>query len=144
MNRPSFAPVYLLRTARAGLRRLTFCGALCLPALAAAVDRSPAVMQALSQYADQAVRTGRWLVVNVQAEHPGDLLWRRATSRDPEPKLCAALAAVAARATAIPPPVPSQSGTAAPAPRQILAGVADLTRRQRPMNPADRPSPGIG
>lgn len=114
-----------------------------LPALAAVVDRSPAVVQALSRSADQAVRTGRWIVPNTAARRANEPLWRRATRADPEPRLCAALSAVAAHAAAFTPPAPPSTAPSMPSPRETLAGVAGLGRRTRPARPGQRPETGL-
>jgi hypothetical protein len=115
-----------------------------LPALALAVDRSPAVLRALSRHARQCVHDGRWLVVNTDAEKAGDPMWRPLTREDPEPRLCAALSAAAARATAMPgsaPPPVSATAIGAP-PRQALAGLAARDPRPRPARPAHLPETG--
>lgn len=114
-----------------------------LPALAAVVDCSPAVVQALSRSADQAVRTGRWIVPNTAAQRANDPLWRRATRADPEPRLCAALSAVAAHAAAFIPTAPPSTARSMPSPRETLAGVAGLGRRTRPARPGQRPDTGL-
>lgn len=107
-----------------------------LPALAAVVDRAPAVVQALSAHADRALRTGRWLVVDVEARRSRDPLWRRATRADPQPAMVAALDATAAYASTLAAPGPVVGrGPGPQPPRQTLAQVSTLVRRSRPAQP---------
>lgn len=112
--------------------------------LPAAVDRSPAVLQALSRHAARAVHNGAWLVPNVEAHGANDQLWRRWTSQDPRPKLAAGLSAVAARAAVTADSLTRSRRAAAPPPRETLADVADLARRDRPLTPGGRSGPSRG
>jgi hypothetical protein len=115
-----------------------------LPALALAVDRSPAVLRALSRHARQGVHDGRWLVVNTDAERAGDPMWRPLSREDPDPRLCATLSAAAARAATTPgnAPPPVHAAATGPPPRQALAGVAARDPRPRPARPAHLPGTG--
>lgn len=113
-----------------------------LAALAAVVDRCPAVLAALSRRGDQALRTGQWLVPNVDAEQAADPLWRKAGREDPEPSLLAGLSGVTARSTAFTPAPAAWTGPGAAPPREVLAGVGALARRSRPQRPGSRGGPG--
>lgn len=112
-------------------------------ALGAATDRVPQVLQVLARRAEEAWRSGLWLVPDPDPRHQqGEQRWIPADRVDAEPALCAGLSATAARAITGTGarPAPARTGRSGPTPpRELLPAVTRGRRLRRPLLPSQRP-----